>query len=290
MSFIADQISRLMFNPANSCPPRSPTQTRAQRQQQLQYPASTTICSIQLHDNDRIRLINAPSSLIPLLRHTIASTWNQPILQEISKVYCGTYEFWVGGKPWAPSLKTGPSLTSTNLVLAMRRAMEEVGWSLILASNMSRVREENDSLFFEWTGGFPARPWLSFHHQQQLPVQVQEKDTNRGPWLSTQQQQQQQQQVPLQEKDADQMTLVSDVSGHKNAEHLTLHEAAAAATPAGVESFTVEFFGYDTIRVPTDVPIAILTALRLAILRHWTQGYAFHFVFWLLLLGRAYPT
>lgn len=147
--------------------------------------------------------------------------------------------------------------------------MEEVGWSLVLASNVSRVREENDSLFFEWTGGFQARPWLSSQHHQHQPVQVQEKGTNPGPWLSYQQQQQHH--VPVQEKDADQMTRVGDASEHKNTEDVTLQEAAAAAT-VGVESFTVEFFGYDTIRVPTKVPVAILTALRLAILRHWTQG------------------
>ncbi|OAQ23999.1 hypothetical protein K457DRAFT_873851 [Linnemannia elongata AG-77] len=289
MSSISDLLVNLMFNRPFSGAPKPPTQTRAQCQQQLQYPASRAICCIQLHDNDKIRLINAPPSLIPLLRQTIGSSWNQPILQEISKVYCQTYEFWVGGKPWAVSSQTGPSLSPKNLVLAMNRAMEEAGWSLVLASNVSRVREENDSLFFEWTGGFPGRPWLSSQQQQQQqPVQVQEKDINPGPWLASQQQQQhvsekdtnpgpwlasqqQQQQVPVPEKDANQMTLTGDLSGHRNAESVG-HQQAVAATVAGVESFTVEFFGYDTIRVPTEVPVAILTALRLAVLRHWTQG------------------
>ncbi|KAF9140154.1 hypothetical protein BGX30_006961 [Mortierella sp. GBA39] len=266
------EIAQAMFNHSNSGAPKPPTQTRAQRQQQLQYPVPTTICSIHLHDNDKIRLINAPPSLIPLLRQTIVGTWNKPIQQEISKTYCGTYEFRVGGKPWAPSPKTGPLPTSTNLVLALKRAMEKVGWSLVLASNVSRVREENDSLFFEWTGGFQARPWLSSQHQQQQQYQqqkqVQEMDGNPGPWLSSQYHHQQ---VPAQEKDADQMTLVGDVSGYKNAEDM-MFQASIAATAGGVESFTVELSGYDTIRVPTEVPAVILTALRLAILRHWTQG------------------
>ncbi|KAF9540552.1 hypothetical protein EC957_003990 [Mortierella hygrophila] len=306
MSF-SYEIAQAMFNHSNSGAPKPPTQTRAQRQQQLQYPVPTTICSIHLHDNDKIRLINAPPSLIPLLRQTIVNTWNKPIQQEISKTYCGTYEFRVGGKPWAPSPKTGPLLASTNLVLALKRAIEKVGWSLVLASNVSRVREENDSLFFEWTGGFQARPWLSSqhhqqyqHHQQQQYLQqqqVQGINGNPGPWLSSQYQQQQQhhhqqqqqvqgmdtnpgpwltsqyhhQQVPGQEKDADQMTLVGHVSGYKNAEDMMFQDSVAA-TAGGVESFTVELSGYDTIRVPAEVPVVILTALRLAILRHWTQG------------------
>ncbi|KAF8947658.1 hypothetical protein BGZ47_008291 [Haplosporangium gracile] len=235
---IALEIAQIMFNPSNSAPPKPPTQTRAQRQQQLQYPPPSTICCIHLHDTDKVRVINAPFSLVVPLRHAITSSWNQPIQQEIHKTYCGTYEFRLGGKPWDPSLKTGPSNTSTNLVLALARAMEHGGWSLVLASNVSRVREENDSLFFEWTGGSNAGPWLAWQRQQQV-----------------------------QEKDADQMTLVGEVFEHRHN-----NESTTAQGATEVESFTVEFFGYDIIRVTTEAPVAILTALRLAILKHWTQG------------------
>lgn len=149
-----DSLVQVMFKKANSGSPTPPTQTRAQRQQQLQYPVSTTSCSIHFHDNNKIRLINAPSSLVPSLRRAIASTWSQPIQGESRLDYSGggeggVYEFKLGGKPWAPSPKTGPFIASTNLVLAMKRAMETKGWSLVLASNVSRVREENHSIFFE---------------------------------------------------------------------------------------------------------------------------------------------
>ncbi|KAF9148420.1 hypothetical protein BG015_009853 [Linnemannia schmuckeri] len=235
---IGVEIAQLMFNPANSCPPKAPTQTLAQRQLQLHYPPPLTICCIHLHDTDKIRVINAPLSLVVPLRHTIASSWNQPIQQEIHKTYCGTHEFKLGGKPWDPSPKTGPANASTNLVLALARVMEQCGWSLILASNVSRLRKENDSLFFEWTGGLEAGPWLAWQRQQQA-----------------------------REKGADQTTPVGEVSEHRHN-----NESAKAQEAAGVESFTVEFSGYDIIRVTTEIPVAILTALRLAILRHWTQG------------------
>lgn len=50
-----------------------------------------------------------------------------------------------------------------------------------------------------------------------------------------------------------------------------------------VELFTVELCGYDIIRV-TGAPVAVLTALRLAILRHWTQGYVYLFLEFVLAL------
>ncbi|KAF9130057.1 hypothetical protein BG015_004060 [Linnemannia schmuckeri] len=245
-----DTIAAALFKHSNSGAPKPPTQTRAQRQQQLQYPISTTICCIHLHDKDKIRLINAPSSLVPTLRQAIGRTLNQPIKQETRLTSGsggdggdgGAYEFRLEGKPWAPTPKTGPFITSTNLVLAMKSAMETEGWSLVLSSNVSRVREENDSLFFEWTGGL----------MDGLLPSTQARE--RGP---------------------DEVTLVGE-SEYKNEKDYKNgdqnQEQGQELTEVGsVDLLTVEFSGYDTISM-TEAPVDILTALRLAILRHWTEG------------------
>ncbi|KAG0310824.1 hypothetical protein BGZ97_012290 [Linnemannia gamsii] len=195
---------------------------------QQQYPPSRTICCLSFHETDKIRLINAPESLVSPLRQAIVSTWNQSIKRETSLPQCGGHEFSLKGSPWGPSPKTGPLITSTNLVRALSRVMEQWGWSLILASNVSHVREEKDSLFFE-------------------------REDHQEPLLS------------LQERDTGQMTLV-DASERKE------YEKGDEAALEGVNSFTVELFGYDTIRV-AGAPAAVIDALRLAILRHWTQGH-----------------
>lgn len=75
--------------------------------------------------------------------------------------------------------------------------------------------------------------------------------------------------LSLQERDTGQMTLV-DASERKE------YEKGDEAALEGVNSFTVELFGYDTIRV-AGAPAAVIDALRLAILRHWTQGHVYLF-------------
>ncbi|KAF8947657.1 hypothetical protein BGZ47_008290 [Haplosporangium gracile] len=245
-----DTLAAALFKHSNSGAPKSSTQTRAQRQQQLQYPASTMICCIHFHDKDKIRLINAPSSLVPTLRQTIVRTWNQPIKQETRHTSRSggdggdgsAYEFRLEGKPWAPSPKTSQLITLTKLVLAMKSVMEAGGWSLVLASNVNRVREENDSLFFEWTGSLTDGLLLST------------QSLERGP---------------------DELTLVGESDyknekDYKNGDQRQEQEQELKEV-GSVDLLNVEFSGYDTIRV-TETPADILTALRLAILRHWTEG------------------
>lgn len=226
------EIAEAMFRSSNSSLPKkqTQTQTRLQLQQQEQYPRSTNICCISLHDTNKIRLINAPQSLVSPLRLAIFETWNQPIQYETSLPQCGGHEFKLKGKPWGPSPKTGPHIVSTNLILAMLQVMEIRGWSLLLASNISHIREEMDSMFFEWLG---PKGLLS-------------------PTLSR-------------EREPDEMTLVDQFEQRNNESNKKIK------AEGDVELFTVDFSGYDRIRL-TAAPVAIIRALRLAILRHWKQG------------------
>ncbi|KAF9543072.1 hypothetical protein EC957_001286 [Mortierella hygrophila] len=231
---ISEIIAEAMFKPSNSSPPKKPApQSRQQQLQQQQYPRSSKICCLSLHDTNKIRLINAPLSLISPLRLAIFETWNQPIQHETSLPQCGGHEFKLKGKPWGPPGKNGPLLDSTNLILAMLMVLEIRGWSLIMASNVSHLRDEKDSLFFEWVG---LRDLLSSR-----------------------------------ERDLDEQTLV-DPSEHQIDDRGKEMKGKWDGDVEGdVELFTVELLGYDMIRV-TGAPVAVLTAVRLAILRHWTQG------------------
>ncbi|KAF9146016.1 hypothetical protein BGX30_005112 [Mortierella sp. GBA39] len=231
MASLPEIVAQIIFKKTNSAPPKPPTQTRQQLQQQKQYPLSTTICCLSLHDTDKIRLINAPrsQSLISPLRQAIVNTWNQPIKHETTLEQCDGYEFKLKGKPWGPpSPKAGPLVASTNLVLALSKVMEQAGWSLILASNVSHVREEKDSLFFERVGGSLLSSSM--------------------------------------EREPDEMTLIDD-SEHRDMKS----KEGGDAVQGGVGSFVVELSGYDTIHV-TEAPAAVINPLRLAILKHWTQG------------------
>ncbi|KAH7054954.1 hypothetical protein BKA57DRAFT_532677 [Linnemannia elongata] len=229
---ISEIIAEAMFKPSNSSPSKKPvTQCRQQQLQQQQYPRSSKICCLSLHDTNKIRLINAPLSLISPLRLAIFETWNQPIQQETSLPQCDGHEFKLKGKPWS-SGKKGPLLDSTNLILAMLMVLEIRGWSLIMASNVSHLRDEKDSLFFEWVG---PKGLLS-----------------------------------SQERDMDELTLI-DASEYRIDEREEAKGKWEGDVEGEVELFTVELCGYDIIRV-TGAPVAVLTALRLAILRHWTQG------------------
>ncbi|KAG0294650.1 hypothetical protein BGZ96_000763 [Linnemannia gamsii] len=249
MSDISEVIAQVMFKHSNSGAPKPPTQTRQQRQQQQNYPLPTTLCSVSLHDSNKIRVINAPPTLVPLLRQAIIGTWKEPIKQESHHPYSGggigTYEFMLGGKPWAPS-KSGPLITSTNLVLALKRTMERADWSLVLASNLSRVREENDTFFFEWAAANGPK--------------------DGAPWLSSQAQ--------SRALDADQMTLVGEFDHKDKKGHFpgAQEQVQELAEEGSVNLVNIELSGYDTIRVTSGAPVDLLTALRLAFLRHWSQG------------------
>jgi hypothetical protein len=230
---ISDIIAEAMFKSSNTPLPkkRTQTQTRHQLQQQEQYLRSTKICCLSLHGTNKIRLINAPQSLVSPLRLAIFETWDYPIQHETSLPQCGGHEFKLKGKPWGPSPKTGPLVASTNLILAMLQVMEIRGWSLLLAANVSHIREEMDSMFFEWLG----------------PKSLLSSTLSWG-------------------TDPDDQTLVDQLE-QRNDESNERDKAEG-----DIELFTVDFSGYDRIRV-TAAPVAIITALRLAILRHWKQGY-----------------
>ncbi|KAF9119122.1 hypothetical protein BGW39_000557 [Mortierella sp. 14UC] len=176
---IADTMSSFS-NAASSthCHSHSHYNHNRYQQQYQEYPRSTKICCISLHDPDKIRLINVPTSLISPLRFAIFETWDRPIQQETPLKQCGGHEFKLKGRPWSCSPKNAQHVASRQVILALRNELE------------AGVEEDEDN-----------------------------DDEGQGE----------------------------------------------------VELFVVDFAEYDVIRV-IEAPVAVITAIRHAIFRHWKQG------------------
>ncbi|KAF9995822.1 hypothetical protein BGZ80_000670 [Entomortierella chlamydospora] len=107
--------------------------------------SSIRICTISLLDKNKIRLIGTPPPLAPLLRSAIITCWGT-ISKESN--YAGAHEFKLSGAPFRGQ---GPDLVrSRRLILGLLYTMARAGWDLVQASDVSRRRQDKDSLFFEY--------------------------------------------------------------------------------------------------------------------------------------------
>ncbi|KAK3838896.1 MAG: hypothetical protein J3R72DRAFT_181009 [Linnemannia gamsii] len=247
-------------------------QQQQYQQNQQEYPCSNKICCISLHDVDKVRLINIPTSLISPLRFAIFESWDRPIQQETCLKQCQGYEFKLKGRPWSCSPKNPHDIASQKVILALLRVMEMRGWFLILASNVRFRREEKDALFFEWAGPkglMPSSSSSSSRAETRLlprlsrwgegPFREEEAQKDRSSW----------------EKDLDGMTVVDEsdrpVEGDdKDNDSLEGEEDGEGEGEA--ELFAVDISESDVIRV-IEAPVVLITAIRHAILRHWKQGW-----------------
>ncbi|KAF9098062.1 hypothetical protein BGX29_007822 [Mortierella sp. GBA35] len=231
----------------------------------MTYPLSTNICCISLHDTDKIRLINVPPALTSPLRYAIFESWDRPIQQESRLPHCGGYEFKLKGRPWSCPSSSDSHIASRKVVLAILRVMETRGWLLILASNVSFEREEKDALFFERVGirrlmsvvrggggeGMRLLPRLSV--QDEDPLSRQNAKAN---W----------------ERDLEEMAVVDESESMKKGNSKREENEGEGKGEGGeVELFAIDFSGSDLIRV-IEAPVAVITAVRCAIHRHWKQG------------------
>ncbi|KAF9206618.1 hypothetical protein BGZ49_002140 [Haplosporangium sp. Z 27] len=108
--------------------------------------SSIRICSISLLDKNKIRLIGTPPPLTPLLRSAIITCWGT-ISRESN--YFGAYEFRLKGAPFRGE---GPDrVRSRRLILGVLYTMAKAGWDLIEASDVSRRKDDCDTLFFEYS-------------------------------------------------------------------------------------------------------------------------------------------
>ncbi|KAF9904191.1 hypothetical protein EC991_002939 [Linnemannia zychae] len=253
---------------ADSTYPRSDSRYNHHHYQQQQvYSQSSKICCISLHDTDKIRLINVPPSFVSPLRFAIFEAWDRPIQQETSLKQCDGYEFKLKGRPWSCPPKNEQHVSSKKLILALLRVMEMRGWLLILASNVNYMREEKDSLFFEWVGSkgllsstsssSSTEPRLLPRLSSQNEGPLQEGgDRGRSSW----------------ERELDEITIAENDEFQSELEARGEEDDdEEEGLQEGVELFAVDFAEYDAIRI-TEAPVAVITAIRHAILSYWKQG------------------
>ena len=113
---------------------------------------SVPFCTISLNRHDRLRVINAPETIVAMIRKVIETTWLPRGIQAESD-YHGSWEFKLSGTPWYSTSEE--SVMARYLVLKIIEAMLEQGWHNIASINISRRDTDKSVLIFQ--GGEPQR-------------------------------------------------------------------------------------------------------------------------------------
>ena len=101
---------------------------------------------ISLNNTDRLRLINAPQSMIPVVRQVITSVWT--VMGGIQKEqdYYGSWEFKLSGNPWWSV--GNESVMARFLICKILEALQSQGWSVKTSVDISRKSQDKSILMF----------------------------------------------------------------------------------------------------------------------------------------------
>ena len=113
---------------------------------------SVPFCTISLNRHDRLRVINAPATIVHMIRRVVETTWFRGSIQA-ERDYHGSWEFTLSGTLWH-STKV-QSIMARYLVLKILEAMLEQGWHNIAGINICRRDTDKSVLIFQ--GGEPQR-------------------------------------------------------------------------------------------------------------------------------------
>ena len=107
---------------------------------------SVQFCTISLNLNNRLRVINAPGTVVAVIRKVIETTWLCGGIQA-DREYHGSREFKLSGNPWH-SIKV-EAVMSRCLILKILEAMREQGWHNIAGIDISRGVTDKSTLIFQ---------------------------------------------------------------------------------------------------------------------------------------------
>ncbi|KAK3754175.1 hypothetical protein QZH41_007957 [Actinostola sp. cb2023] len=99
---------------------------------------------ISLNNTDRLRLINAPQSMIPVVRQVITSVWMGGIQKE--QDYYGSWEFKLSGNPWWSV--GNESVMARFLICKILEALQSQGWKVQTSVDISRSSQDKSILVF----------------------------------------------------------------------------------------------------------------------------------------------
>lgn len=105
----------------------------------------TPVSCISLHAADKIRVMNLAEDAIALLRTVIQSSWKRGIRSE--RTYSASYEFNLNGTPW--SGMSEEANTARCLVARILRTMLQLGWGLILTTDITKHETGKDTMYFK---------------------------------------------------------------------------------------------------------------------------------------------
>ncbi|KAF9977585.1 hypothetical protein BGZ73_005568 [Actinomortierella ambigua] len=109
-------------------------------------PTSVTMAAIAFSQENRIRLVNVPQTILPSLRAAILQGWGRPV--KVERPYHGGYELELNGQPW-DDLFGEKYVRSRRLLTHLIGAMIVHGWHLTRSFNTTRKSDGKDTLFFE---------------------------------------------------------------------------------------------------------------------------------------------
>ncbi|KAG0257045.1 hypothetical protein DFQ27_005318 [Actinomortierella ambigua] len=113
--------------------------------------------AIAFSQENRIRLVNMPMSLLPALRAAILQGWGRPVKTERS--YYGAYELKLYGQPWDDPFGER-YVRSRRLLTHVIGVMLVHGWHLSQAFNTTKKSDGKDTLFFEPAAAAPGGGWV----------------------------------------------------------------------------------------------------------------------------------
>ena len=99
---------------------------------------------------DLIRVITDPATsvhVVSLVRHAIQQSWPYGIQREA--MYAGAFEFKCKGNPWTGQMEE--AVYAKLLVVGIVYTLAQNGWKLITGCDISKKKNDVDSLFFERT-------------------------------------------------------------------------------------------------------------------------------------------
>ena len=100
---------------------------------------------INLHRNDRLRLIDAPPESINCAKSIVTKFWKPGVTKEMVKL--NAYEFKLGGHPWWADGEE--SVKSRFFICKLVEGLMSIGWRVQIAINLTRKLNDKSVLTFQ---------------------------------------------------------------------------------------------------------------------------------------------